>query len=240
MVKKFVFFLLGVLTATCSYASEWKFRPYMGADAQIRRTFFVRDYGTNLFKKHTPQANLFLGTKIHEYLGFELGYMPALAAHRNTTFESPTSLPGMEQPIIQGERLMYTTTSRIGGINANLMFFVPVNEKNNFIIGLGVARLRAYFKIIQTGNHQDNPLPPNELAGERPEFVRKRCVAQAKVGMQHMLTQNMGLRALVGWENTRKFKPFYPKALLGGLGDDYQLKLRNSLNFGLGITWYFN
>lgn len=238
-MQKFVFSLIGVLIATTSYASNWQLEPYVGADAQVRQTFFVRDYGNNLFKERVPQGNFFIGTKIHEYLGFELGYMTAFSAHRNAVFESPTSLPGRDEPIDPGEKLLYTTTSKIDGINANLMFFIPANEKNNFIIGLGVARLRAYFKIIQTGD-ETRAYTPAEIAHESPEFVRKKCVAQAKFGIQHKLTQNLGLRALVGWENTKKFKTFTPKAMLDGIGDKYKLRLRDSFNCGLGITWYFN
>src|SRR5262245_49700944 len=58
-------------------------RPYLGGEAQIRFMNFDRDHGGNVVHRRYPQANLFAGVKLFDYVGLEAGYEASAKVHRD-------------------------------------------------------------------------------------------------------------------------------------------------------------
>jgi len=63
----------------------WRFSPYIGADAQVRRMDFKGGYGDNLLRHNSPQGNGYIGLKLNDYLALEAGYESTVTRNRLTT-----------------------------------------------------------------------------------------------------------------------------------------------------------
>lgn len=214
--------------------------PYVGADVAWRHQGIQRDFGGNQVKKDFPQGDIYAGLKFCDYLGIQAGY-EATTSRRKTS-------NALGNEVVFGSRIspdvpfglnQVVTNSKIHGWHADLVGFLPFcvcDNQFNLIGSVGVAKLRYKIKLYNTIS--DNvTLSPNEVSGTVRTFSNSRYVARLGLGLQYMLTECAGLRAMATWENTSRIRKFNPPR--ENPGSTIQLNLRNATTLGMGVFYNF-
>ena len=199
--------------------------PYVGADVKWNNMQFKTATGKDLIQKNYPQGNLFGGVKFNEWVALELGY-------QSTTQKSKTATVGV------GERffgdinsppgsLSTKTKTKISGFNLNVVGFYPIFEEYCLSLfgSVGLAQLKLK-------SHLDFTVPPSPLVTSR-DFSKRKLVPRATVGIQHMLNDNIGVRAMLAWERTSAFKKVYAK------NSTLYMSPKDSKSIGLGVFYSF-
>ncbi len=233
-MKKAFFVLFASFFCMQALASE--LTPYIGFNAQMRYLPFVKNYGHGSFEPKMPQGEMFVGFKVNPYLGFELGYLRSVTRHRTATIKAPVELMGNPDYLSNGGLgfEMANSSSRIDGGSLNVVGFLPIDDEIQLLGSVGIARLRTKLRYIPLSNG-GGVLNAAQIREFTSDFVRCEYVPQAKIGIQHMLTSSVGLRALVGWDGTKNFNLMHDKQ-----ATKFRVSLKNSYNIGLGLAYYFH
>lgn len=230
---KVIYFLLFAVVSCSVHAIDDIAVPYVGFNAQMRRIHFKNNYGKDMFTKRMPQGEIYAGLKVNPYLGFELGYLRSEERHRTSSIGYPQAIFGAPFST-PGEYQTARASSKIDGGSVNVVGFLTINEDFQLLGSLGFARLRVKLKYIPIDITGD-PYTNAEVLSFTRTFVKSKYVPQAKVGIQYMLTQALGLKALVGWDGTSRFNLLTNKQAAPA-----RASLRDSYNLGLGLAYYFN
>ena len=234
-MKRIYSFLLFLVSFSCSvYAIDDIGVPYVGFNAQVREMDFRRGYGKHMFAKTVPQGELYAGLKINPYVGFELGYLRSEERHKSNTLKYPDHLLGTPVSLTPGDYERGNTSFKIEGGSVNVVGFLPISEDFQLLGTLGLARLRVKLRYIPL-NFSGHDLTSQEIASHTRDFTSSKYVPQAKVGIQYMMTQALGLKALVGWDGTSRFN-----LLTNKQASPARASLKDSYTAGLGLAYYFN
>ena len=229
--------------------------PYVGADAQIRHMGFKKDFGGNALKKNYPQGNFFAGLKFNPYVGIEFGYEASKKKSRKVKHNNSDIVFGAPLEQVEPGDLSVDNTShsssKTDGWNANLVGFFPIICEDNslqLIGSIGMAQLKiksknSLDKVLVTTTFDpitDEPTGTEALAEiNNRAFTKRKAVLRISSGIQNMITDCIGIRALVMWENTTKLKA-HGKLISSGEETTQRItKPKNSFNYGLGIFTYF-
>lgn len=219
-----------LLLSANSYAEN--FKTYFGAEAQVRHMQFERDHGGNIFKKHFPQANIFLGTKLNEYVGVELGYETSINTARRVNL-SPGKYEMGGDPTARNNFQVNHGKAKISGPNINILGYIKFQSLPNFELfqSIGISRLRV--KLISLPIACRAGLGGPEL---KRSFLSEKFIVRAGGGAQFTVEENFKIRGSLMWENTDKFKRVKPKEtksprVFGTVKD--------SIIFGLGASYLF-
>lgn len=187
----------------------------LGVDAQVRHQNFKPDFGKNLFKKYLPQGNFYGGLKFNEWVGVEVGYTTETSRVNTVRLGqgerglgyvvNATTAPGNDAEIHK-----YMIKFK-GGAYVNLVGYSPsifdcVPMQLFGSIGVASREVRIEDTLL-TG--LGVILSSNEIEDERRFVKAKKGVLQIGGGLIQMLTNYVGVRAMVKWENTSKFKQLY-------------------------------
>jgi len=223
--------LLAFNAAALNVRDHMDLVPYIGADIQSRHMEFKKGYGDNITKKNYPQGNIYLGLKLNEYVGLEAGY------ERTKNVKTSKILLGSDMflsTILQpGDPTFATrinTRTKMSAFHASVVGFLPISEEYRLqLIGaLGIARMNLNMAM---------EIP---IADLRRVFSRKKWVPKVGVGLQHMLTCQVGVRAMASWEGTgRGSKSAQDIRPLNQSQSELVARVKNSLNLGLGIFYNF-
>jgi hypothetical protein len=204
----------------------WDFdlHPYIGADAQLRHMEFKKNYGSNLFKQNYAQGNVYAGLKFNSYLAVELGFESTVKKHATRTL-GPTDL---FLGTISDATVITNTNFQLYGPHADLVGFIPFCQEYDLaaILSVGAARLRASATSTVT-TFEGFPV---ELFEDK--FRRTKYVLRLGAGLQQMLCDCLGVRAMVNWENTNKMSL---AGTLPRISTTTQVKLKNSFIYSLGV-----
>lgn len=208
--------------------------PYVGADAQWRHMEFKKGFGKDQTKSNYPQGNIYLGLKLNPYLGLEAGYERAKTQKRDTSaLGSDVNFGAVLFPFALNTVNELNTKTKLRSFHANVVGFLPISEEYclQLIGSIGVARVN----INTTRNItslNNRTLSDDRVAALREVFSKKKWVPRIGIGLQHMLTCQLGVRAMANWEGTSMtMKTLTPSA--------FSARTKNSLNFGLGLFYNF-
>ncbi|MBS0423812.1 MAG: outer membrane beta-barrel protein [Proteobacteria bacterium] len=223
--------LLAFSAAASDFSDKCNLIPYIGADAQWRHMEFKEDYGKNVTKKNYPQANIYAGLKLHENVGFEVGYEQSSTLKRKTTLPGVATVFGISLPAILGNN-QYNLKTKINAFHANLVGFFPLSEEYcvQLIGSLGVARSK--IKMSLNIPVFDSRAP---LSTIHRDFSKRKWIPKIGVGLQHMLTCQFGIRGMVNWEETSRFK----NISVVNVTSKYIAHTKNSYSLGLGAFYNF-
>ncbi len=239
-MKKVFFFLSGLLSCFSAYAGDDDIGvPYAGINTQVRQIEFKGGYGSNIFAKRMPQAEIYGGFKINSYLGFELAYLRSLEAHKTAQNANLNNYFGIDLGSLGVPSDFYeraTASSRIDGGSVNVVGSLPVTEDLQFLGSLGIARLRVKLKYVPVGDNATGYTPAQTFDNTK-HYAAWRYVPQAKVGVQYMVSQAVGLKALLGWDGTSRFNLIPNRT--GEFASTARVSLKDSYNLGLGLAYYF-
>lgn len=218
------------------------FTPYVGADAQIRHMEFKRNLGGNALKKNYPQGNFFAGLKLNECVGVELGYTIAGKKSRTVKHNNSDIVFGLplEQPtpLVPAINSVTHNASKVDGWNLNLVGFYPILCEDNslqLIGSIGVTQLK-----IRTKNITEATFVSSTVVTETDHihFKKRKAVLRLSGGVQNMLTDCIGIRALVTWENSAKLS-VHGKDINTAQVTRFIAKPENSFSYGLGVFTVF-
>jgi hypothetical protein len=216
-----------VLARTC-YPVTLPLSVYSGFDVQMRNMGFKKGYGDNTFEKQYPQGNLFVGLMFNEFFGLELGYEKTLNKSRHTSFAGGDVLLGNVAPA--GTSGKFQSKGQIFGPNFNIVGIYQLCQEYPIEIfgSVGAAFLTAKFdrNLVEFMGRSVSSLRT---------FDREKTVWRVGAGIQYLLAGCLGFRANVGWENTSQIS-LYTREVLA---NPPQIKLQDSLLFGLGLFYIF-
>jgi hypothetical protein len=228
---------------------------YVGADAQVRHMPFQKDFGGNVLKKNYPQGNFFAGFKFNDCIGIEAGYEVSKKksgnrVHAPTDSVFGTSTEPLDPPFLVGISETSHAHSKIQGWNLNLVGFLPVwcEEYHLSLLGsVGLAQLKHKTRNRLTTTETvtifdaetDEPIGVrNDVFIGNTNYNKRKVVLRLSGGIQHMLTDCFGIRALVNWENTSKLHA-QGRSVERRVRVDSIARAKNSFIYGLGVFTVF-
>lgn len=208
-------------------------KPYVGGDIQLRTLQYGRDNGGNLFGKSFSQLNGYLGLELNEYVALELGYEYAFSRKRNVRIGPGQTAVGGD-PVGAGG--FEDSTAKVGlqGVHGSLVGKFPIWDCPNLKL-LATAGVTSLSVNLSNTPFADDFGP---LSGERDRtFRQEKLVARLGLGLQHMVTDCIGIRGLVVWEDTSQFKHMRPTQ--PNIDPSTFARLRSSFNYSLGLFMMF-
>ncbi len=162
--------------------------PYVGADYQQAWTKNSDAYKGSMAKSF-PGATLYVGSKFHENFGVELGY----------SMSKTKSKINAEKDKFDGDQYKagaIKTKLRRSTAFLDLVGFLPVMDGVELIGSVGYGLQKPKLTLIE------------QLSGATADRVKLKSKGTARVGLgaSYMLTDMVGLRAKLGWENTSSIK----------------------------------
>jgi hypothetical protein len=228
MAKRFILFSILLFTTSASASMKDFYWPdfYLGAGAQIRDIRFKPNYGGNVYKSRDyPQANVYFGIMGNDYIGIEAGYEASRGRTHTIYVPKGTVLFGRAHPADS----RYKTVARFRGFHSSVIGFLPIFDDKRFklLASVGFTNFQAKLEsiLIQAGNRAVN-------VAARGYLSQSKIVLRLMTGIQYMCTDDFGLRANVGWENTAQLSNIEPiRTHLSST----KAKAKNSFVYGLGI-----
>jgi len=203
--------------------------PYIGLAAQGLHAHLPNDLGGNVFKQDFPQGNAFVGVRFNDYVGVEGGYEITPTKKSVTVLSGGSKLFGQIAPSAPplGPSIQYSK-SQLKNWHASLVGFLPLSEHYPFkLLGsVGITRLKVfYFNFnLATPTNTLNPFPTIVT------FANNKTVLRLNAGGQYMLSDMLGIRALVGWNNTARLDSLPSKETATN-----KIQFSNTWNYGLGV-----
>lgn len=201
--------------------------PYVGADVKWNNTRFKKTEGGNALQKNYPEGNLFGGIKFNEWVGLEVGYESTSRQSRKATIGVDDTFFGDPVASVSTLPLSIKTKTKISGYHANVVGFYPIAEEYCLSLfgSIGLARLKIK-------SHLELSIPPD------PDilnftFTKEKVVPRVTVGVQHMLNECIGVRAMLAWERTSAFKRIYAE------NSPLYMTPRDSKSIGIGAFYSF-
>lgn len=205
------------------------FTPYLGADAAVRHMKWAPGLGDNLYRHDYPQGNVYGGLKLQDYMGVEAGYELTPTKTRQVALSANQTILGQPSPVANGATL-WNTKMQIKGWHADLLGFCPIfceEYRFSLVGGVGVTRAKLYQTAYMTANSATGASNPfltfNTMSASK-------SMLRLSAGGQHMMSEDYGVRFLVGWLNSSKF---------GRMISQQQplnaVNVKNSWQYGLGL-----
>lgn len=212
------------------------FTPYLGIETGMQNFGFKAGYGDNVFNKQLPKGNLFVGAKFNEYLGLELGYETttqgtkdvkiAYGAGKYLGNDSNKALG-----LMPGYVARVSSKTKISGWNIGVTGYYQVTNFNKLsAIGhVGIKNTKIKLSAIQ---YQVNNIPIPITTNQFRKIKFTLGLSYCSVGLQYALSEHVGIRTMLNWENTQQLKPITKCGKVTN-----QVKLKNSLNYTIGIIF---
>jgi hypothetical protein len=237
--------LIGAFSVVCLATANCQ--PYVGVDGQVRIINFKQDYGGNVLKNHYPQANIFCGIMLNQNFGIEAGYEFSKQQY-SVTKDNPRKvvLGRTIHPYIPNRlRTVYDysySSSKINGLNINLIGLFPIQKNIQLIGSFGLANLKLRAKNTFTHtvvtDMQLLDMPITDVYYDHVSYNKRKTVLRLTGGIKLKLNDCVGMRALLSWENTAKLEAkardsITKRKVLG------MAKPKNSFQYGIGLFFTF-
>ncbi|HRA43191.1 MAG TPA: hypothetical protein PLV31_05875 [Gammaproteobacteria bacterium] len=230
--------MITLLTSSSSGAMSYGwfegYRPYVGADTQVRRMDFKGGFGDNLLKHHSPQGNLYAGIKLNDSVAIEAGYEATKTRTRDVTLTTGDIAAGV--PIgagPTGSPAIFKSRMKIQGPHVDLVGFYSFREglPVQLIGSVGVS----FFKGTVERRGIAMGVPPT--AGRVRTLSQRKAVLRLMGGLEYKWDCNLGARATIGLVKTGKLVIFSNDQIAGSFKP--AIKPKESTVYGLGMFWIF-
>lgn len=227
--------LIGALISSTAVMADYDWdcvTPYVGADIQWRHMEFKKNFGNKETARNYPQGNIYLGTRINDCFGVELGYESTTEKKRTVSQQFGDNDFGAA--VLRGDSYTTQTKTSLRGFHLDLVGFLPICEEYCLELfgAVGIAPLQ--LKVVE-----DVPtvlaLPNPFLAQDRRTFKKTKWVPRVNIGIQHMFCfcEQLGARATAGWEGTSAFKITSRESGL------QKARVKDSWILGIGLFYNF-
>jgi opacity protein-like surface antigen len=231
-----------MLAATTAVAeTAWGVTPFFGADAQWRHMEPKKEFGDKEFKHDYPQGDVYAGIKFGDYLGIQVGYEASIRQSKTINRVPPytslgiTSEPANPLPGIIFNGFEYTSTSQIKGPHVDLVGFVPICKDMEFVVSVGLANSKVSLKRQPTAltvNNVTRQVSQINTPVNDAVFSKRKNILRLMGGFQQYVTECVGVRASVTWEQTKKFGNLLAQNFSS---NPPTAQIRNSVSYGLGF-----
>lgn len=226
----------GLLAISCSVAADicgldlgLNFCPYVGIDLQKRHVRWKDGFGDNLFNHDYPQGNIFVGARLHEYFGLELGYKNSVTKTRLSSINTGQVL-GVS---VQNPTEFFLSKAQFKGPNASMIGYLPIRQFCVDLFGtVGLTRLHTYHQRTFLRDSLGNL----NFFTNGSTFKSVQNVLTLGLGLQYIICNNYGIRIKTEWEESSRVKQSKP---LENPDSSEVLRLKDSYNFGLGFFFLF-
>lgn len=123
---KRIIFVLCLLVSMNAYASDFYFKPYVGADYDYTSINY-NDNADSILSDSLSGGDVHIGARIHKYLGFEASYFDTASSSKNVG--------------------ILNTNVKLEGYTLDAMGYLPVADKVELIGTAGVSRLKATLSL---------------------------------------------------------------------------------------------
>lgn len=204
------------------------FDPYVGFNGGMRYMHWPRDFGGNVFKRDYPEADVYLGSKITPYLGFQFGYK--VTATR-------LKFPAFSDDIVLGQTTStppekHAVRAQFKGWHAEVLGFMPIYPDCVSLYGsVGFTHFNLFQrdKVIENGFGGGTAFLSG--VGVRT-FQKSKVILTLGLGTEFKLDERTYFRVFLGWDNTSRFNQIPAKESTTAT----VLQLKNSYFYGLGVT----
>lgn len=229
-----ILFVALMVAGASVQAMDFDFNPYVGVDAGMRHMKFSKGFGGKQFEKNYAQGNLFVGAKFNPCVGLELGYTKSNKRKKTAALTAGDAILG-GAALDAGEIDVSKTETQISGVNVSVVGFYPINDDIELLGAIGIARQRLKLSVQPIANELGNLTAAQQAANLRT-FSHSKYILQARVGAEYKFTSNFGVRAMLGWENTGRFKKMTAKQ---SSPVNPRASAENSVTGSLGVVWHF-
>ncbi len=227
--------MITLLTSSGSGAMSYGwfegYRPYVGADAQVRRMDFKGGFGDNLLQHHSPQGNVYAGIKFNDCVAIEAGYEATRTRTRDVTLHTGGVAAGGVIPAV-GSPAVFKSKMKIKGPHVDLVGFYSFREDLpvQLLGSVGVS----FFKGTVERNGVSMGTPPTP--GRIRTLSARKPVLRLVGGLEYKWDCHLGARATIGLVKTSKLVIFSKD---GFTGTAPEIKPKDSTVYGLGVFWVF-
>lgn len=185
----------------------------------------LRPVWETFFKNHTFGADVAFGVRPSKYWGVELGYGWTTRKGSATTISAGQSFAGMTNT--SGGALTINSKLRMLSTNFDLNGYIPIRDTWEALgyVGMGWARFKPKFSLSTAA--------ANGFEALHSLRSKTRSHFRAGIGVQGMLTDNMGLRFKFGYAGTSKVK----FRNMTGISAESSPSQRSYVG-GVGLYWY--
>ncbi|HQZ50076.1 MAG TPA: hypothetical protein PLF17_06115 [Chitinophagaceae bacterium] len=172
--------------------------PYAGVDGQINRMRFKDGYGRNLFPKHFPQVNLYVGLKHNDSAAIEAGYISEAVRNKTVTLVAGQSLrpsiPEILSPAI------FKSYIKVRGFHLGFVntFREPNWDSFRVLFGAGAGFLRA--EASREGLAFGKP----PIKGTTRRFKKEKVVLRLMIASEYKFKNKLGIRGSLFFLQTSK------------------------------------
>lgn len=215
-------FLFGISLPVVA-SQGFDFAPYLGIDVKQHNMQFKQNAGANLVQKNYPQGNLFAGIRFNECLAMEFGYEGT--AKKTKTAFVPLGASFFGDVGLEDSS---TTKTRIAGPHIDVLGFYPIFEERYCLdlfgsFGLANLKFKSRLDVMTAGDPEVSSY----------SFLKRKLIPRVTLGVQHMINNNLGVRAMATWERTSSFKNIYADR-----GPLY-MRPKDSRSLGVGVFYSF-
>lgn len=235
LTKLLISVILSGIASSANAFVDWPetcLRPYVGLDGQLRTLQYGSNNGGNIFAKNFPQINGYVGLAFNECFAVELGYEYAFKQKRTVRLGPGDNFFGANIP--EGDFLVNSSSANIQGVHGSLVGRYPIWDCPNIklLATIGMTYLRTNLSMTAVEDSFGTLEPITD------RFNQSKLVARLGGGLEHMITDCIGVRGLIVWEDTSQFKRIRASTEGGGTFNGVA-GLRSSLNYSLGLFMIF-
>lgn len=230
--------LAGVFAAPTAFADE-SFHPYVGVGAQVLNLKLEKAYGGPLFSKGVSGSTAFVGARVGEFMGIELGYN-YFSRKRDTILGANDIFPGTDETLFglfADSFIKYRTRVVIKDVNLAVTGYLPLREvsclldKTEVFAALGLSRTSVKLRLLEIATPRGDVA--EGLGNPNHKFSQKKTVPIARIGVQQNITENINVSLFSEWKRLKGFKMRTPT------NTDFEFRLKNSVSYGLRLGYIF-
>jgi opacity protein-like surface antigen len=185
--------IAGALAVAGSAVAEFgDINPYVGADLQLTKMKAKAPFDS-ILSKSFPGAGFYLGTKFHENFGVEAGYNWSKSQSRTVDVGARfDGAPGAGFGFGTAAQAGVKTKLRRNSAFFDVVGFLPVMDCVELIGSVGYGYVMPKLSIQTAAG--------TAITGYD---LKNQSVLRVGLGASYMVTDMVGLRAKLGWENTK-------------------------------------
>ncbi len=187
-----------IAAGTASADTPSDVSPYMGVD-YYQAFMKGKSSWDSILPKSYAGASVFIGTRVHESFGIELGYATSIRQKKDWHLANGSSF--FAGPVRQVGGISGSTKVRRSGAHMDVIGFLPVAECFELLGSLGFGWVQT--KIQTTLNVASSSSTAAALASVAG---KGRAVFRVGLGGSYMVTDMVGIRAKLGWESTSSLR----------------------------------
>lgn len=185
--------------------------PFIGMDFEYSIIKPNNDW-RNVLSTVYPGGNAFVGIRFMEYIGFELGYSFTGKKEKTRIFNGQQSFFGVPAPFLVNAGVR--TQMSLNGWHVDLLAFIPLDHCIDLFIapGVGTAKAKINVDVVTTAPLTISPFAVAPIVPIVTPFnvalssvsTQGKTILRLGLGIQWMLTDITGVRAIIRWRNTSR------------------------------------